>query len=107
MVNPDPHDPSKAVIADSEAEKAPDPRRHYNSPEELLEDIHLDLETRASLLTEWKQDLGQRLEAEAEGMSAQDPMSAGQESRLAAEALRVNKALAKVSADLGLEEKNL
>ena len=91
--------PSQAVTQDAAAEKAPDPRRHYSSPEELREDIDLDLATREELLRQWKQDLEQRLEAEAEGMSASDPISQEQESRLAGEHRRVSKALEHISAE--------
>lgn len=92
--------PSQAVTEDAEAEKAPNPRRHYSSPEELREDIDLDLEAREELLRQWQKDLDQRLEAEAEGMSASDPISQEQESRLAGEYRRVSKALEEVVAEL-------
>lgn len=85
--------PAKAVIKDANAEQAPDPRRHYDSPEELREDINLELATREDLLKEWKQDLDRRLEAESEGMSVSDPISQEREARLAAELRRVCRAL--------------
>lgn len=85
--------PADAVNTDAAEEKAPDPRKHYSSPEELREDIDLDLATREELLRQWQKDLDQRLEAEAEGMSASDPMSQEQEARLAGEHRRVSKAL--------------
>lgn len=88
--------PANAVAEDAAADKAPDPRRHYSSPEDLREDIELDIATREELLRQWKQDLDQRLTAEAEGMSASDPMSQEQESRLANEHRRVSKALDEV-----------
>lgn len=91
--------PATAVADDAAADKAPNPRRHYDSPEDLLEDIHLSLGEREDLLREWKQDLDQRLEAEAEGMSASDPISADKESRLAGEARRVASALEQVSGE--------
>jgi hypothetical protein len=90
--------PADAVSNDAAAEKAPDPRRHYASPEDLREDIDLDLETREELLRQWIKDLDQRLEAEAEGMSASDPISQEQESRLANEQRRASKALEEVVA---------
>lgn len=92
--------PSENVQRDADNEKAPDPRRHYDSPEDLREDVELDLATRESLLREWKQDINQRLEAESEGMSASDPMSASREAKLAAESRRVSKALEQVTEDL-------
>ena len=89
-------EPAQAVNKDAAAEKAPDPRRHYSSPEDLREDIELDLETREELLRQWKKDLDQQLEAESEGMSISDPISQEQESRLASEHRRVSKALEEV-----------
>jgi hypothetical protein len=92
--------PSEKIQRDADADKAPDPRRHYDSPEDLREDVELDLATREALLREWKQDLDRRLESESEGMSASDPMSASREAKLAAEVRRVSKALEQVSEDL-------
>lgn len=92
-------DPADKVAADAEAEKAPNPRRHYPSPEDLREDIELDLATREELLREWRTDLDRRLESEAEGMSASDPMSAEKEARLANEHKRVSSALEAVVAE--------
>ena len=92
--------PSEKVQQDADNEKAPDPRRHYDSPEDLREDVELDLATRESLLREWKQDIDRRLESESEGMSASDPISASREAKLAAEQRRVSKALEQVSGDL-------
>ena len=88
--------PAESVGADAAVGKAPDPRRHYNSPEDLREDINLDLAEREELLRQWKQDIDRRLEAEAEGMSAQDPMSQDKESRLASEQRRVSALLADI-----------
>lgn len=92
--------PSLALDKDAATDKAPDPRRHYSSPEDLREDIDLDLETRHQLLTEWAKDLDQRLAAEAEGMSASDPISEEKESRLANEHRRANRALDEISSEL-------
>lgn len=91
--------PSAAIEGDAANDKAPDPRRHYRSPEELVEDVNLDLAQREDLLREWKADLDARLEAESEGMSASDPISADNESRLSSEARRVSEALASVTRD--------
>lgn len=96
--------PATAVADDAAAAKAPNPRRHYDSPEDLLDDISLSLEERENLLREWKQDLDRRLESESEGMSASDPISADKESRLAGEARRVTTALERVAADRSLAE---
>ncbi|MCJ8156615.1 hypothetical protein [Sphingomonas sp. LaA6.9] len=91
--------PAKEVTKDAEAERAPHPRKHYDSPEQLCEDINLDLVTREDLLKEWKQDLDRRLEAESEGMSASDPISQEREARLAGELRRVSNALEKVGSE--------
>lgn len=85
--------PADAIQSDAEAELAPDPRRHYATPEELCQDPDLDHATREELLKEWKQDLDRRLEAEAEGMSASDPISQEREAKLATELRMVSKAL--------------
>ncbi len=96
--------PATAVADDAAAAKAPNPRRHYDSPEDLLDDISLSLGERENLLREWKQDLDRRLESESEGMSASDPMSADKESRLAGETRRVTTALERAAADRSLAE---
>lgn len=95
----DPSAPADKVADDADREKAPDPRRHYSSPEDLREDIDLDLETREDLLREWRAELDRRLESEAEGMSASDPMSAEKEARLANEHKRVTTALETIVAE--------
>lgn len=92
--------PANAVSNDAAAEKAPDPRKHYSSPEDLREDIDLDLAQRRELLVEWQKELDQRLSAEAEGMSASDPISEEKESRLANEHRRVSRVLEEVNAEL-------
>lgn len=92
--------PAQAVSQDANADKAPNPRKHYDSPEELREDVNLDLATRKHLLEEWKQDLDRRLESEAEGISASDPISQEREARLAAELRRVGTALEELIAEL-------
>lgn len=88
--------PAEAIKHDETRERAPNPRRHYSSPEELLEDIDLDHAQRESLLTEWKDEVDAQLAAESEGMSASDPIRAEAEARLAAEARRVSDALTAV-----------
>lgn len=90
---------AEAIQADAEQDKAPDPRRHYRSPEELREDIELDLAAREELLRQWQTDLDRQLDAEAEGMSASDPISADKESRLANEHRRVTLALEELVAE--------
>ena len=85
--------PAEMIRADADADRAPDPRRHYPGPEDLREDVELDLDTRRSLLLHWKDEVDAQLNAEAEVMSAADPIRAEAEARLAAEARRVDKAL--------------
>jgi hypothetical protein len=91
--------PSLAVDEDAQAVKAPDPRRHYDSPEDLREDIDLPLDRREELLRQWQKDLDQQLTAESEGMSASDPISQEKEARLASEQRRVSKALEAIVAE--------
>jgi hypothetical protein len=93
----EPNTPAEAIKADDEKSRAPDPRRHYPSPEDLLEDIELDPAQREELLIQWRDEVEGELNAESEGMSASDPIRAEAEARLAAEARRVNKALAKAT----------
>jgi hypothetical protein len=91
--------PAHAVSNDAAKEKAPDPRRHYASPEDLREDIDLDLELREELLRQWMKDLDQRQLAEAEGMSASDPIPQEKEAQLASEHRRVGKSLEEIVAE--------
>jgi hypothetical protein len=92
------HSPADAIKEDDELSRAPNPRRHYPSPEDLLEDIELDLSQRQSLLEQWRDEVEAELAAESEGMSASDPIRAETEARLAAEARRVNDALVSANA---------
>ncbi|MFM5929925.1 MAG: hypothetical protein ACKOPQ_03350 [Novosphingobium sp.] len=85
--------PADHIKNDEMQDRAPDPRKHYASPEDLLEDVDLDPAARTDLLTQWKDEVDAQLAAEAEGMSASDPIRAEAEARLAAEARRVNEAL--------------
>ena len=85
--------PADAIKQDENSDRAPDPRKHYASPEDLLEDIELNPAERSALLTQWKDEVDGQLAAEAEGMSASDPIRAEAEAKLAGEARRVNEAL--------------
>ncbi|MEJ6010543.1 hypothetical protein [Novosphingobium aquae] len=85
--------PADAIKLDETSDRAPDPRKHYASPEDLLEDIDLNPAERSALLTQWKDEVDSQLAAEAEGMSASDPIRAEAEAKLAGEARRVNEAL--------------
>lgn len=85
--------PADAIKHDETSDRAPNPRKHYASPEDLLEDIDLNPAERSALLTQWKDEVDGQLMAESEGMSASDPIRAEAEAKLAGEARRVNEAL--------------
>ncbi len=89
--------PSDAVHQDEADQHAPNPRRHYASPEQLADDAALDLAEREALLLEWKYELEQRLGATSEGMRAAEPADEADYTRLAAELRRVSNALDRVS----------
>ncbi len=72
---------------------APNPRKHFDTPEALLADPGLADTQKKALLTDWDADLDGRLNAESEGMSVSDPISAKREARLADEAGKVKTAL--------------
>jgi CheY-like chemotaxis protein len=75
---------------------APDPRKHFETPEALLANPGLADEAKKALLTEWDSEVDAQLNAESEGMSASDPISAKREGRLADEAGKVKSALSEV-----------
>jgi hypothetical protein len=75
----------------------PNPRKHFDTPEALLADPELNADEKHALLTEWDSELDLRLNAEAEGMSASDPISARKEGRLATEAGHVKTALTEIA----------
>ncbi len=89
--------PAMLVMEDD----APNPRKHFDTPEALLADPGLADGEKASLLTEWDSELDGRLNAEAEGMSASDPISAKREAKLADEAGHVKSALTEVLSKTG------
>ena len=74
----------------------PNPRKHFDTPEALLADPELATDEKQALLTEWDSELDGRLNAESEGMSASDPISARKEGKLADEAGHVKSALTAV-----------
>ena len=82
--------------AEAMDDDVPNPRKHFDTPEALLADPELTIDEKHSLLTEWDSELDGRLNAEAEGMSASDPISARKEGRLADEARHVKSALTKL-----------
>ena len=73
--------------------EAPDPRQQFDTPEPLLASPDLSDDEKQVLLTEWDSEIDARLNAESEGMSAADPISALREARLAEEARKVKSAL--------------
>jgi len=92
----------QAYIAASQAgqsltEGAPDPRKHFATPEALLADPDLADAEKQALLTEWDSEIDGRLNAESEGMGVSDPMTVRKEARLADEAGHVKTALTKLA----------
>jgi CheY-like chemotaxis protein len=85
--------PAMLVMEDG----APNPRKHFDTPEALLADPSLSDAEKRSLLTEWESEMDGRLNAESEGMSASDPISARREARLADEAGHVKTALTDIT----------
>jgi CheY-like chemotaxis protein len=81
--------PAMLVMEDD----APNPRKHFDTPEALLADPALAESQKTELLTQWDSEVDARLNAESEGMSASDPISANREARLADEANHVKTAL--------------
>jgi DNA-directed RNA polymerase specialized sigma24 family protein/CheY-like chemotaxis protein len=75
---------------------APNPRKHFDTPEALLADPELKSDEKQALLTEWDSEMDGRLNAESEGMGVSDPISARKEGRLAEEAGHVKSALTKI-----------
>ncbi len=84
--------PAMLVMED----ETPNPRKHFDTPQALLADPALADGEKEALLTEWDSELDGRLNAESEGMSASDPISAKREARLADEAGKVKSALTEV-----------
>lgn len=78
-------------------EVAPNPRKHFDTPEALLADPDLSDEEKQVLLTEWDSEVDGRLNAEAEGMSPVVPSEAHKEGRLADEATHVKNALTEIT----------
>ncbi|MEP7221892.1 MAG: response regulator [Novosphingobium sp.] len=79
------------------SEIAPNPRKHYDSPDQLLADPDLSDEEKKIQLADWQYEMTRRLESESEGMSAQDAISARKEGRLADEASQVKTAASEMA----------
>ncbi len=84
--------PAMLVMEDD----TPNPRKHFDTPQALLEDPGLADTDKVALLTEWDSEMDAQLSAESEGMSASDPISAKREGRLAEEAKMAKIALTKI-----------
>jgi hypothetical protein len=89
-----PSQPARRVAEDGRDNRAPDPARHFASPDLLAADANLTDSEKVKLLQEWATDVDRRLNAEEEGMGASDPLRSEQEGRLAAEAAQVQSCLA-------------
>lgn len=85
--------PAALVMEDA----APNPRKHFDTPTELLDDPELADAEKQALLAEWDSEIDGRLNAESEGMGVSDPLTARKEARLADEAGRVKTALTSIS----------
>jgi CheY-like chemotaxis protein len=86
--------PANQVMEDA----TPNPRKHFDSPSALLADSGLADTDKEALLSDWDSELDGQLNAESEGMSISDPISANREALMADEARKVKNALAQVSA---------
>lgn len=100
MDNDDPSRASARIAKDLAAERAPNPKRHFQSPEMLMADASLSDAEKHALLSEWELDIENRLRAEEEGMSAADPMRQDREAKLADEAARVKTLMSEIAARL-------
>lgn len=79
------------------AGEVPNPRVNFDSPEAVLADPELSDDAKHALLTDWDSEIDSRLQAESEGMSMSDPISARTEARLADEATNVKTALTAIT----------
>ena len=93
--------PSSPIAKDDANERASNPKRHYQSPEMLMQDDGLTDDEKYELLSEWHLELDNRLNAESEGMSASDPMRQSKEGSLADEAARVQSLVSELGKRLG------
>lgn len=85
------------VAKDERRERAPNPKRHFDSPELLLADDGLSDSEKLGLLKEWDLEIDNRLKAEEEGFSASDPIRSRHEAAIADEAARVKSALTEIT----------
>ncbi len=73
----------------------------YDSPTDIINDNSLPDSEKRKLLEGWKMDLDSRLDAESEGMSKSEPISAQDEARLAEQEQLVSQALESLNDKLG------
>jgi hypothetical protein len=92
--------PAQSGAIDEGNATAPNPRRHFHSPELLMADPATSDTEKQALLCEWDLEIDNRLKAEEEGMSASDPMRSSREAQLADEAARVKNCLTEINARL-------
>ena len=92
---------AQKVAKDEARSRAPNPQRHFQSPELLMADASISDTDKQTLLCEWDLEIDNRLKAEEEGMSASDPMRSSREAQLADEAARVKSCLHEIQARLG------
>lgn len=93
--------PAAKVAKDEAKSRAPNPKRHFHTPEILVEDESLTDAEKYALLCEWDLELTNRLKAEEEGMSASDPIHSRREAKLADEATRVKNCVTEFALRLG------
>lgn len=93
--------PARKVAKDEAKARAPNPQRHFHSPDLLLDDDSLTDREKYDLLREWDLEIDNRLKAEEEGMSASDPMRSRHEAKLAEESARVKSCLTELALRLG------
>ncbi len=94
---------ARRVVDHEVREQAPDPQRHFESPELLLADATVPDDKKRDLLRDWDLELDNRLNAESEGMGVSDPMSGPNEAKLADISRRVKSSLADLAARAGPE----
>jgi hypothetical protein len=88
---------SQGLAQDAQPERAPNPKRQFDSPELLIADEQLSDADKLDLLREWDLEIDNRLKAEEEGFSASDPIRSRHEAAIADESARVKSALTEIT----------
>jgi hypothetical protein len=106
MDSPDPAkghlpDASQKIAPQGEVDWIANPKRRFQSPEMLMEDVSLSDAEKLALLQEWQLEVDNRLKAEEEGMSASDPISSSHEGRLADETARIRDCIVELAGRIG------